>query len=102
MAVHDERSNGPRDLRRLVRLITLGLAVTALVKELRTPPEERRWNGFVIGFVPYEFRVPTPERIKERLWNPDSGSIINPRVFGVGWTLNVGRVLGLIKERISS
>ena len=102
MAVHDERSNGPRDLRRLVRLITLGLAVTALVKELRTPPEERRWNGVVIGFVPYEFRVPTPERIKERLWNPDSGSIINPRVFGVGWTLNLGRVLGLIKERISS
>ena len=51
--------------------------------------------------MPYDFRFPTPERIKERFWNPESGSIINPRVFGVGWTLNVGRVLGLIKERIS-
>ena len=102
MAEHDDSSHGPRDLRRLIRLITLGLGVAALVKELRQPPEERQWNGVVVGFVPYDFRFPTPERIKERFWNPESGSIISPRVFGVGWTLNVGRVLGLIRERISS
>ncbi len=66
MASQDERATG-MDLQKLIRLITLGLAVAAVVKELRTPPEERQWNG-VLGFVPYDFRVPTLARVKERMW----------------------------------
>ena len=50
MASQDERATG-MDLQKLIRLITLALAVAAVVKELRKPPEERTWNG-VLGFVP--------------------------------------------------
>jgi len=98
---NDGRSR-PGDLQRLIRLVTLALAVAALVKELRTPPEERQWNGLVVGFVPYDFRVPTIERIKQRFWDPQGAHLISPRVFGVGWTLNVGRIVELVRQRVSS
>jgi len=43
--------------------------------------------GKILG-VPYDFRIPTPSRIKERMWNPDDPRVITPRVFGAGWTIN--------------
>ena len=89
------------DVQRLIRLISLGLAVTAVVKELRTPAEERTWHGIVVGFVPYDFRIPTVARVKERMWNPESSHVINPRVFGVGWTLNVGKLIAVARDVVS-
>ncbi|GCE77055.1 DUF5808 domain-containing protein [Cellulomonas biazotea] len=88
------------DLPSIVRLVTLALAVTAVVKELRTPAEEREWNGVVVGFVPYDFRMPTVERFKERMWDPEGAHLIGPRVFGVGWTLNVGKVVAMVRDRV--
>ena len=82
----------------VIQLVGMGLAAAAVVKELRRPADERVWNGVVAGFVPYDFRFPTVERFRERLWNPDSPRLLSPRVFGVGWSLNVGRVVGLIRE----
>ena len=73
------------DLIRLLGFIALGVA---LYQELRKPPEERTWHGEVAGFVPYEFRAPTWERVKSRLWNPEDRRIIMPILFGVGWTVN--------------
>jgi hypothetical protein len=77
----------------------MGLLVAAVVKELRTPAEERTWTGVVAGFVPYDLRRPTPERFVERLWAPDDERILVPQPFGVGWTLNVGRVVTLVRQR---
>jgi len=94
------RSNGGRGLRRLLNLISFGLLVTAVVKELRTPPEERTWTGTVAGFVPYDLRVPTLARVQERIWNPEDETVVNPAVFGVGWTLNLGRIWTLVRARI--
>jgi hypothetical protein len=82
--------------------VAIGLSVAAVVKELRTPPAERDWNGVVAGFVPYDLRVPTIERFKERVWAPQSEKLINPRVFGVGWTVNVGRVVALVRQKVSA
>ena len=90
------------DVQRLIRLISLGLAVTAVVKELRTPAEERVWHGLVIGFVPYDFRMPTVARVKERMWDPESSHVINPRVFGVGWTVNVGKLVAVARNAVTS
>ncbi len=84
----------------LVRLVAIGLAVTAVVKELRTPEDERTWHGEVAGFVPYDFRVPTVERFRERVWDPEGDHIVSPHVFGVGWTLNVGRIVKLLREKV--
>jgi hypothetical protein len=70
--------------------------VAAIVKELRMPEAERTWNGKVASLVPYDFRMPTVARAKERWWNP-TAPVIGPRIFGVGWTLNAGRVWALIQ-----
>jgi hypothetical protein len=86
----------------LVRLIGFGLLVTALVKELRTPAEERTWHGIVAGFVPYDLRVPTVQRLRERLWAPDDERLFTPQPFGVGWTVNVGRVVALFRQRFAT
>ena len=85
----------------LLQLVAMGLAIAAVVKELRTPAEERTWHGTIAGFVPYEFRVPTFERAKERWWNPEGEHLFGPQLFGVGWTLNVGRAVALVKERLA-
>ncbi len=83
------------------RLVWIGLVVAAVVKELRMAPEERTWHGVVAGFVPYEFRRPTGARIRERIWDPENEHLFTPHAFGVGWTLNVGRVFALIRKRFS-
>ena len=102
MPTPEERARRSQNFRRFWKLVAFALTVTAVVKELRTPQELRTWNGKLIGFVPYDLRWPTLARVKERMWNPDSTHLINPRVFGVGWTLNLGRVVGLVKARVAS
>lgn len=94
-----ERKVNARDV---VRAVGVALAVAAVVKELRKPTEERTWHGVIAGFVPYELRPPTISRFRERVWDPDAEHLIGPRVFGVGWTLNLGRVYGLARRAISS
>ena len=78
----------------------LGFVVTAwaVVRELRTPRELRTWHGRVAGFVPYDFRRPTGARVRERLWNPRDSRLLMPSVFGVGWTLNAGRLVALLRQ----
>ena len=91
---------GSGGLRRLLNLISFGLLVSAVIKGFRTPAEERTWNGTVAGFVPYDLRVPTLARVQERIWNPEDETVINPAVFGVGWTLNLGRIWALVRARM--
>jgi hypothetical protein len=86
---------------RLLRLLWWSFAAAAVVKELRLPAEERTWNGEVAGVVPYDFRMPTPERARARLWDPE-GDLVGPQVFGIGWAINFGRLFLLIRERLSA
>lgn len=67
------------------------IGVVAIVGELRKPAAERTWHGKVADFVPYDFRMPTAERLRETYWNPE-GPIISSKLWGVGWALNVGAV----------
>jgi hypothetical protein len=85
-------------LGRLLRLAGWGLAAAALAQELRKPPRRRTWQGTVGGFVPYDFRFPTLERVRSAVWNPDDPSLLKPQPFGVGWTLNAGRVIELVRK----
>jgi hypothetical protein len=89
-------------LRNLVTTTAIALAAAAVVKELRTPPEQRTWHGKVASVVPYDFRMPTVERFKERVWNPEADSYVGPRVFGVGWTVNAGKVFQTVKDRLQA
>ena len=87
-----------RRLRRPVRLLSLLVLGWAIAQELRRPKEEREWHGTVAGVVPYELRVPTLARARERWWDPD-GPLVKPKLFGAGWTLNAGRAVRLLRER---
>ena len=86
---------------RMLQVITFTLTLVAVCQELEKPKEERKWYGKVIGFVPYDFRSPTIDRLKEACWNPYERRIFTPRPFGVGWTINFYALLenlGLIKK----
>jgi hypothetical protein len=80
----------------------VGLVAAAVVKEVRTPAPERTWHGDLAGIVPYDLRPPTLDRLRDRVWAPQNPQLVVPRAFGVGWTLNIGRVVHLVRERAGS
>lgn len=82
-------------IRRLMGLIGIVLLVGAVINEFGKEPEKRTGSGTVADIVPYDFRIPTVERLKATFWDPD-GEVIVGTVFGVGWTVNLGRVARLI------
>ena len=73
--------------------LVIGLAAVgaAIATELKKPAEERTWHGKIGGVVPYDFRRPTADEVREKVWNPN-GNFWSPSVFGVGWTPNLGRL----------
>jgi hypothetical protein len=87
-----------RTLRRLVRLATFGLVLAAVATELSKPAPERTWHGKVGGVVPYDFRPPTWQRIRDAYWNPESDNLFSDRVFGVGWAVNLYRAKTLMED----
>lgn len=86
----------PQDLWKLI-LAVIGLV--AVVKEMRKPKDERTWHGQV-AFFPYDFRIPTIERIRRTYWNP-GGPIVSGKVFGVGWAPNFGVLARFFGEKAS-
>ena len=87
-----------RSMRRLARFIAFGLVAAAIATELSKPQEERTWKGQVFGFVPYDFRPPTWERIRDAYWNPESDQLFSDRVFGVGWAINLYKAKTLLDD----
>ena len=87
-----------RRVRRLVRLTAFGLVVAAVATELSKPEPERTWEGRVLGVVPYDFRPPTWDRIRDAYWNPRSDRLFSDRVFGVGWAVNLHQAKALMEQ----
>ena len=56
-------------------------------------------TGTFLG-IPYDFRKPTWQRIKARVWNPESDKLVAPHVFGWGYTLNVHALLRRIRRLV--
>ena len=77
-----------RRVRRLVRLATIGLTIAAISQEMQRAPSDRTWTGVVFGVVPYDFRPPTWERLRDAFWNPDDPRLFTERPLGVGWAIN--------------
>jgi len=87
-------------MKTIKRFLFFAIAATsaaAVIQELSQPQEQRTWHGTVFG-IPYDFRVPTFERIKESMWNPEDERLFTPRPFGVGWSLNIARLLQMVRE----
>lgn len=69
-----------------------GLVGAVIATELRKPEGERTWQGSLGGVIPYDLRPPTAERLRQRFWAPDDDTLFPPHGFGIGWSVNVGRV----------
>ena len=48
--------------------------------------------GELFGIIPYDFRIPDVERARRKTWDPQSARILTPTTFGVGWSVNLGRL----------
>ncbi len=55
-----------------------------------------RLNGSAVR-IPYDFRVPTIQRIKDRVWNPEDSRIFTPMAYGIGWTINLTSLFKTLK-----
>ncbi len=78
-----------RRLRNTVFMLLLGAFVVAAIREqLNLPPSERTWHGKLFG-IPYDFRLPTPEKLRDTFWKKDTSQIVVPMAFGVGWSFNL-------------
>lgn len=87
-----------RRLRRLAKLVGLGLMVAAISQEMSKPEAEREWHGRLWGAVPYDFRPPTWDRIRASYWNPDDPRLFTDKVLGVGWAVNLYRARVLMQD----
>lgn len=85
-------------LNRLIRWLGFGLLVAAVATELAKPSDEREWHGQLGGIVPYDLRPPTPARLKAAWWAPDDPRLFTGRAFGVGWAVNLARVVDLVGQ----
>ena len=91
--------NRPREhvLRNIWNIALAIIGVIAVIQELRKPKDQRTWHGKVADLVPYDFRMPTVERVRATYWNPD-GPMVSGKVFGVGWAPNFGTLSKLFRR----
>ena len=87
--------------RRFMMGISMGLISAAIYQELQKPPEELTWHGRVAGFVPYDFRMPNLDRLREAYWNPDEPRLFTDRVLGVGWAINFYSLLQVLSKLVA-
>jgi hypothetical protein len=64
---------------------------------LLTAVARRGTHGTFLG-LPYDWRRPTWDVVRERVWNPDDPRILTPKVLGWGWTINLGRLWRLTRR----
>lgn len=76
-------------LLRTIRTLAWVALIAAIYQELKKPEAERTWHGKVAGFIPYDFRVPTVEKMKAAYWDPESDRLFSDHVVGVGWAVNI-------------
>lgn len=72
----------------ILSMLFLVYVAIAITQQLQRPPEERTWYGKIAG-IPYDFRIPTVERIRATFWNKDTSQVLLPQAFGIGWSINL-------------
>jgi hypothetical protein len=53
-----------------------------------TPSEEPPPAEGSVAGIPYDWRAPTPDRLRSRAWNPDDPRMFTPKTFGWGYGIN--------------
>jgi hypothetical protein len=75
-------------LNSIFSLLLLIYIAFAIAQQLQRPSEDRTWYGKLAG-IPYDFRLPTVERIRDTFWNKNTSKIFLPHAFGIGWSINL-------------
>ncbi len=88
-------------VRRVVKVVAIGLLLAAVAQEAAKPKAERTWRGRVLGVVPYDFSPPTWDRIRQAYWDPEDRRLFTDRVLGVGWAINLHRARVLLSGLFS-
>jgi Family of unknown function (DUF5808) len=83
-----KRKKAANPLNFIFGILTLIYVAIAITQQFQRPPQERTWYGQIAG-IPYDFRIPTVERIRATFWNKDTSRILLPKVFGIGWDMNL-------------
>jgi hypothetical protein len=83
-------------------MVALGAIGAAVAQQLRQPASERTWTGELGGLVPYDLRPPTLERLRAKVWAPENPRILTPQAWGLGWLVNVGRLVTPARSEESS
>ncbi|MBI2324554.1 MAG: hypothetical protein HYY42_06200 [Chloroflexi bacterium] len=83
---------------RTIRTLAWVALIAAVYQELKKPPAERTWHGKVGGLIPYDFRIPTVERVRSAYWDPTSNTVFTDRVVGVGWAVNIPALIRKLNE----
>ena len=58
---------------------------------------EGKTHGNYYG-VPFDFRVPSAEKARRLLWNPDDPRVFTPPLFGAGWSINFYQAVQQMRE----
>ena len=83
---------------RTIRTLAWVALIAAVYQELKKPTAERTWQGKVGGFIPYDFRIPTIERVRSAYWDPASDTVFTDKVIGVGWAVNIPGLLRKLNQ----
>ena len=89
------------DLMWLIRMAAFAAVAGAVYTELRKAPAERTWHGKLLGVVPYDFRMPSVDALRQAYWNPRSPKLFTDRPLGVGWAVNIPTALRRLGVRTS-
>ena len=90
-----------KDILNLIRTAIWLAFFGAIYQELKKPAEERTWHGKVAGVVPYDFRFPDLQRVRDAYWNPESDVLFTEKVIGVGWSVNLPVAIRKLSEMAS-
>jgi hypothetical protein len=94
---------GPfKGVRRLLKWAGVAITVAAINQEMSKPEAQRTWHGKVFGMVPYDFRPPTWDRLREAYWNSSSDRLLTDRPLGIGWAVNFFRAKQLLQAGFGS
>jgi len=58
----------------------------------------RRRKGRFLG-LPYDWRRPTPQRLRGELWNRDEPRVLVPKAYGWGYGVNLAALTRRIRRR---
>lgn len=77
-------------MRRFVTGLITVIGVTLLFRFLERHGVKS--HGSFLG-IPFDFRLPTVQRVRESFWNPSNPRVLTPQLFGWGYSINVPALL---------